>query len=299
MAESLVIGVDIGGSHITAAVVDLDTQCILLPSFKRSAVNAGGSADEILSTWSQVINETRGLVARQPTKIGLAMPGPFDYEQGISYIKEQGKYKNLYGLNVKQQLAEKLALAPTDIALLNDAACFLKGEVFSGAAKGCSNVLGLTLGTGFGTAIYTNGKVEDANLWCDPYKDGIAEDLFSTRWFLQRCFELTGNRLRDVKAILDTTDNRQVVLQLFTEFGVNLGTYLSSLAARFSFETVVLGGNIARSFALFSDPLQQALAQNQQAVTVVPSVLNENAALVGAASTWTKTPAEPTILQYH
>ena len=68
-------------------------------------------------------------------KIGIAMPGPFDYENGICYIKGLDKYESLFNLNVKEMLAQQLNIERSDIYMMNDASCFLKGEVFGGVAK--------------------------------------------------------------------------------------------------------------------------------------------------------------------
>lgn len=282
----MAIGVDIGGSHITAAVVNLATQRIILPTLKRAAVNARAGADEIISAWYNVLSESATGICPQLVKIGIAMPGPFDYEQGISYMQEQNKFDSLYGLSVRNLLAERLAIAPDAISFLNDAACFLKGEVFGGAAKGGKKVLGLTLGTGFGSAICNDNVVNDANLWCDPYQEGIAEDLFSTRWFVKRFAELTGKNVNDVKDILAAGYTNTFVQQVFREFGQNLGEYLVLLSARFQFETVVVGGNIAKSFSLFAKSLQEAFIRHNRPIVLKQTALHEHAALVGAASIW-------------
>ena len=89
-----------------------------------------------------------------------------------------------------------LDISPSGIKFMNDASCFLHGEVFCGAAYKCEEALGFTLGTGLGSAIYKNGIAEDGEMWCSAYKDGIAEDYLSTRWFERRYKELTG---KDIK----------------------------------------------------------------------------------------------------
>ncbi|MBB1286010.1 ROK family protein [Flavisolibacter sp. BT320] len=292
MVESLAIGVDIGGSHITSAIVDLNSQCILMPTINRRSVNAMAGAEEIISAWSSVIAQSCHQLAQQPVKIGIAMPGPFDYEEGIAYMQEQNKYDALYGLNIKSLLSEKLSIERNNISFMNDAACFLKGEVFGGAAKGCHKVLGLTLGTGFGSAVYHNNFVYDANLWCDPYAGGIAEDLFSTRWFVKRYFELTQQMVVDVKEMMDNAEV-DLVKRIFHEFGRNLGLYLRSIQNKFDFETVVVGGNIAKSFALFVGALQQEFLHQNLQVDVKPAILNEDAALLGAASVWKTSVVNP------
>ncbi|NTS42581.1 ROK family protein [Flavisolibacter sp. BT320] len=284
MVDSLAIGVDIGGSHITSALIDLNTQSILLPTISRRPVNAGAGAEEIIATWRQAIAACCGNRAMATTKLGIAMPGPFDYLQGISFIRDQNKYDGLYGLNVKSLLAEALGIPPENISFINDAASFLKGEVFGGAAVGCTNVLGLTLGTGFGSAILQNGEVEDANLWCDPYQGGIAEDLLSSRWFVKSFYERTGKSVDGVKAMIQDETSRDVALQIFREFGQNLGNYLVSITNRFDFDTVVIGGNISKSFSLFAGSLQEVFSRSNVSIKTTCSLLHENAALLGAAS---------------
>ena len=68
--------------------------------------------------------------------------------------------------------------------MMNDASCFLKGEVFGGAAKGYNHVIGITLGTGLGSATFKNGVVYDGDLYYTPFKESTAEDYLSTRWFI-------------------------------------------------------------------------------------------------------------------
>jgi len=71
------------------------------------------------------------------------MPGPFDYENEISYITGITKYEALYKLNVKEMLTKALRIDKDDILMKNDAACFLAGEAFIGVVKGYDKVLAL------------------------------------------------------------------------------------------------------------------------------------------------------------
>jgi glucokinase len=109
-------------------------------------------------------------------EFGIAKPGPFDYQTGIALMNGQDKFDELYGLNVKTQLSEALNINAGRIQFMNDAECFIRGEAFSGAAQGYNSIIGLTLGTSLGSSIYENGNSKDAELWCSPFKDGIAED---------------------------------------------------------------------------------------------------------------------------
>ncbi|RYZ25205.1 MAG: ROK family protein, partial [Chitinophagaceae bacterium] len=147
---SSVLGVDIGGSHITAALVDLNSRSVVPDSRKRKQVNSQGSADEIIRDWAAVMEDAFGNTPKEMRKIGIAMPGPFDYEEGVSLIKEQNKFNALYQMNVRNLLAERLGIESGWIRFMNDAAGFLQGEVFCGAGQDEERVFGFTLGTGLG-----------------------------------------------------------------------------------------------------------------------------------------------------
>src|SRR6478752_1532186 len=108
MEKPAVLGVDIGGSHITAALVNLETGTLIQDSIKRNAVNSKQEKEAILSAWCSVITDAFKSTNLKEKYIGIAMPGPFDYENGISLIKEQDKFNALYLVNVKEELANRL-----------------------------------------------------------------------------------------------------------------------------------------------------------------------------------------------
>ena len=136
-------------------------------------------------------------------------------------MQGQNKFDAFYGKNIKELLATALHISAADISFANDAACFLQGELFSGAAKGASSAFGLTLGTGFGSAVARNGFAEDANLWCAPFKEGIAEDYLSGRWLTQRFAQLTGTDVLHVKDLVDQHKGGNDCQLVFEEFGEN------------------------------------------------------------------------------
>lgn len=284
MSDSLIAGVDIGGSHITVAIIDWDKREILDSTWRRKAVDSMGSAESILAAWSEVIRESFDAAGLAPTRLGIAMPGPFDYHEGIALMKNQNKYDALYGLNIKQLLAGQLRIPPEHISFANDAACFLQGEVVGGVARHSTRVMGLTLGTGLGTSRCINGKAEDANLWCSPFKEGMAEDYLSTRWFVRRYATLASKSVRDVKELVEQGASDPLVPQVFHEFGTHLGEFLVPFVYAEDTQMVVIGGNIAQTFPFFSAALQEAFAQKDIGVEVKISQLGENATLMGAAS---------------
>ncbi|WP_276497090.1 ROK family protein [Pontibacter litorisediminis] len=281
-----VLGVDIGGTHITAATVAMELRTLLPQTQVREHLNAGGSVEEITAAWAGAMAAAMASCNEPVSKIGIAMPGPFDYANGIALMQGQGKYDALYGVDVIALVADKLGLAKSDIRTLNDAACFLQGEVFGGAAKGYSRAIGMTLGTGLGTARYKNGLAEDADLWDTPFGESIAEEYLSSRWFVRRYSELTGNQVLHVKAMVDRLPQEPVVGEIFREFGENLAKFLVPFIQEATPEVLVLGGNISKAYELFEPALRQGLEQQRCLIPVKTAVLGEEAALLGAASLW-------------
>ena len=284
MYSSLVAGVDIGGSHITVALIDTHQRKVLPKSWRRLNVDSQSSADNIVTTWCNAIEESLQTATGAVLDIGIAMPGPFDYTNGISFMQHQNKYDALYGLNIKEILARKLQVSKERIVFTNDAACYLQGEMYGGVAKDYSRVIGLTLGTGLGSAIALNGFVEDADLWCSAFKEGIAEDYLSSRWFVKRFLELSGETVADVKALVQKTEKDLQAQKVFEEFGANMGNFLLPHIKQHQLQMVVLGGNIAHAFPLFAKSLQGVLKASDCAIEVQKSTLGENASMVGAAS---------------
>ena len=169
MESPLALGIDIGGSHITAALVNMAKRTLIADSIHRKPINSQGEANAILDAWCEVITDSYAGYDTLTKRIGIAMPGPFDYENGVCLIKEQDKFQALYGLNLKEELARRLGISATTIHFINDAAGFLQGEVFAGSARNVNHVLGFTLGTGLGSSICMNGIAIDAALWDMPF----------------------------------------------------------------------------------------------------------------------------------
>ena len=173
--------------------------------------------------------------------------------------------------------------------MINDAASFLQGEWFGGAANGFERVIGITLGTGLGTCVYEKHHASNANLWSLPFKDGIAEDYLSTRWFVSRYEELTGNKVSGVRELSGLVNTDSGVKRIFNEFGVNLGDFLTKFLKMAPADLVVLGGNISKSYRYFKEPLLETLQKNKRSETEIrTALLGEEAALIGAASYWKK-----------
>ena len=282
-----VIGVDIGGSHVTAGVVDMETRRLLEYAKVRKDVNSKGSREHILGTWLAALREV--LKAEfYIEKIAFAMPGPFDYENGIALITGLDKFEAIYGVDVREYIAGQMNLRPENIFFRNDAEAFLHGEMFCGAGADLEAAIGFTLGTGFGSAFSQRGITTDLNFGSYSFKDSIADDYFSTRWFTRRYMELTGRAVVNVKDMMKIIQQDGSGGEIFREFADNLTLFLHAHLPNYSSRDVILGGNIAQARNNFLPLLLRSLADRGIKVNFKPAVLNEDAALIGAAASFEK-----------
>jgi len=277
------IGVDIGGSHITAAHVDCHTYQVIDHTLKRERVASMDDAETIIQSWVDALSALIPESAEENIYIGIAMPGPFDYKEGISLMQNQQKYDALYGLNVREVLSGRLRIPGEHIVFINDAEAFLRGELASGAAADFDRAIGITLGTGLGSTSNCKGEVQDMNLAFMPFLDSIAEEYISTRWFLKRYRELTGTQAKNVEEVLNTADE-EVRAALFEEFTTNLAAFLNVFIASERPQVLVVGGNIARCWDHFIDKLKNKVTD--KSVEIRQTKMWEDAALVGAACAW-------------
>ncbi len=292
MKTNPVVGVDIGGSHITAALVDTTTGSLLHDSLVRRSVDPHADAGTILHTWHTTIQQAARSFKTTPYEVGIAMPGPFDYEKGISHIKGFNKYESLYGMNVKEWLAKALNISPAYIRLKNDAVAFLLGEAAFGAAKGYHKPAGLTLGTGLGSARLHGQEAEICDVNISPLHEGRAEDYISIRWFLHRYQSLTSNKAPNVQYIAERIARETAAAQIFSEFAANLAIVLERFIEAEQPDIVVLGGGIANAFDHFFPAVQQQLHAR---IPIRRATLGEAAAMAGAASTLHHTEQQNTL----
>jgi len=272
------IGVDIGGSHISSASINFEAGQLSLSDVQESSVDTSASAEDLISAWSSVIRATAN--GAENYQVGIAMPGPFDYSAGISLIQDQGKMKALFKLSVKNLLAAALQIPATQIEFTNDAEAFLLGESIAGSGRNFQNLMGITLGTGLGSSIKIEEVVKDAKLWTAPFRDGIAEDYLGTNWFVKEAKNQLDLTISGVKELVDSNPEKAAIL--FEVFGKNLGEFLFPYLLRLQSEAVILGGKITLLHELFLPATQKYLIHNGCRSKIEISALGERAALIGA-----------------
>jgi len=290
----IAIGVDIGGSHISCAAVDLQQKAMLHENVVTARVNNQASAGEILDNWAQALTRAMGQI--DPTQlagIGFAMPGPFDYAEGIArFNRDVAKYQNLFGVDISGAIRDRLGLPPDfELRYLNDASAFGVGEAWRGRAVTSKRSISITLGTGLGAAFVDDGvPVVDGDLvprmgsmWHLPFNDGIADAAFSTRRFVERYARKTGEALDGVKALAARAATDPRATEVFGEFGTNLGRFMGAWVKNFAAEILVIGGNISAAYDLFGPALEASFNQQQISSAIAVSELKEAAAAIGSA----------------
>jgi len=277
---------DVGGSHISAAVCragDYQLGPVVLADHPEHET-VEGFVDVLGGLGEQAIAGESGTLGAS-----VAMPGPFDYAAGVSWMKHKLPY--LYGVDLRQAVAERFGWQPGQVHFLNDAAAYLLGEVGAGAALGATRAVGITLGTGIGSAFALNGRVvtegagvpPGGEVWNVPYEGGIVEDLISSK-AIRHMYEQHTGQQREVAAIASAAPTDPVASEVFAEFGRHLGRALKSLLFTFAPDVVVLGGGISRSAALFLPFAEKQLEDVK--LTLRVSALGDRAPLVGAGVAW-------------
>ena len=295
MDTKLAIGIDVGGSHVSCMAYDLTTKKLLSNTLAENDLDNNGQPEEVIEAWGKTIKKCLELVGVENVEgIGFAMPGPFDYVLGIPmFTGENGKYENIYGIDVPQMLREYLGLANDfKIRFINDATAFAIGEDQVGKARDFENSLSVTLGTGFGSAFIKDGLPivegsevpENGCLWHLSFEDGIADDYFSTRGLINRFEKASGEKMPGVKQIAELALTTPEAIELFDDFGTKMGIFLQPWIEKFGIEMFVMGGNISRAYDLFGASLNFFLEQANLKMEVAVSDLKETASFIGAAT---------------
>ncbi|MFP5436568.1 MAG: ROK family protein [Bacteroidia bacterium] len=287
-----IVGIDIGGSHISSAAVSDETLSIINGTYFKGAIDSKGPKEAILKGWADIINQTLStLDPSEPIGIAFSMPGPFEYETGTAMFSGNDKYESLYNVNIPQELSTYLYSKNVTFRFLNDASSFGIGSALlhkNGVVD--KKVIAITLGTGFGASFLkdiipvTNGYdvPENGCLWDKPFEGGIADNYFSTRWFLTVYEKYTGQKIMGgVKEIAGIKN--EYTTRVFNEFAVNLSSFLIPHIVKFNTDSLVLGGNIAKCHALFLPQVLQILKENGIKISVDIIEKTEEAGIIGAS----------------
>jgi polyphosphate glucokinase len=239
------IGIDIGGTGIKGAIVDLDAGTLLTERFKVPTPD-GGKPDDIIA---QVVTMIGGMGSQADgLPVGVCFPAVIIDGHTMSAANVSKKW---IGLDAETQFEAALH---RDITFINDADAAGVAEVRYGAAKGKSGLIILTtLGTGIGSAIIYDGVLvpnsELGHLEVDGH-DAESRAAYSAK---ER----------------DDLD--------WPQWTKRLQKYYDVLDKLFSPDLIIVGGGVSKNYEEFL-PLLKLRPE------IVPATLRNNAGILGAAA---------------
>ena len=281
-----IIGVDVGGTNIRAAVVSNGK---IISKIKTKTETKKGQKVVL----RRIVDIIEGFPNKNIAGIGLGVPGMIDAKNGIVKYSPNLPLKNV---NIKK-IIEKEFKKPVFID--NDANCFTLAETLYGAAKNKKNVIGLTIGTGIGSGIVIYGKLyhgrgSAAELGHTTINfngpkskcgnNGCVESYVSIRGILNR---VKGLYIKNPKELFELAEQKnKKALKLWQETGFYLGVAVANFANIFDPDAIVIGGNIAKAWNFFSKEMNKTIKKRAliRNVKVVKSKLGEDAGILGAAS---------------
>ena len=152
-SEKYVVGVDMGGTKILAAIITGDGTIL---SRAKTATKAHKDPTQVIDRIADCINKAikqAGLSKASIQSVGIGAPGPLDPKDGVIIFAPN---LNWYNVPLKKELESRLNI-PT--FLDNDVNVGTVGEFTHGAGQGANSLVGIFVGTGIGGGIILNGKL--------------------------------------------------------------------------------------------------------------------------------------------
>lgn len=279
-----VIAIDLGGTKISAALVDQDGR--VLRRVKRPS-------DSSFEAIAAAANEAVGTEWSSVSAAGLIVPGIYYTASGEAWAP------NVWGWDNVPLRGRLCPLLPVPLAIDSDRAGYVLGEQWLGAARGLDDVIFLSVGTGIGAGIVSGGRlirgasgISGAVGWfaLNPEKKEIYRKI--------GCFEAEAagpsvlrrdgrwKNTEEAVAAARTGDSR--ALASFEETARYLAMGIANLISVLNPRMVVLGGGLMAAGDLMLDIIRNEVSQWAQPVAardtpIVLSELGEDAGLLGAA----------------
>ena len=278
------LGLDIGGSHVTAGLIDPGGRQVVRAARRDVAHTA--PLETLVRAWAEAAQEAAGAQATQLSHLGIAIPGPFDLGGGQSHMTH--KFAALRGVPLRAHLSRALGpafRADLPIRFGNDADLFALGEWWA-SPHPPERLIGVTLGTGLGSGFILRGAAQQGGpgvppggeLWNVPTASGTLEDLLCGAAVARLGQTLTGRQGSAADWARAARQGHAAALDVWATFGTQLSTSLRPWTTAFSADVLVLGGNVSQAFNLFAPTLDLGRCQARQ------SAYFELAPLLGAAA---------------
>jgi glucokinase len=314
MNRDVFIGVDIGGTHLRAALVDSSGK--ILESRKtdiRIDLGAKAASERLLVQCEELAQSAVNLDLH-PKAVGLAVAGKIDKAEGRVVFSPN--LPALDGYPLGSELRDKMGMP---VFMENDSNAFGLGESWAGAAKGIGNWVGITLGTGVGGCLFLNGTlwegdglgfsgeighmiVEPGGPACLCGSNGCLEAFASARVLVAGAEKIISEGLRE-RTLYDLWKNHNLSAEsiyecarwgdrpaagLFNRMGWALGIALANLFTVLGIRHALIGGGVGGAWTQFIGPLRSSLSKNismldPNKAIILRGSLGDNAALIGAA----------------
>jgi glucokinase len=290
MSNPYIIGIDLGGTNIKALCLTLSGE-ILAQKSAPTGDDANGSFIENVRALASALIRERG----EPAAIGLSAPGLAARDaRSIAFMP--CRLQGLENLN----WSGVLKTVPP-VIVLNDAHAALLGEVWQGAALGARNAAMLTLGTGVGGAILSDGKLMTGHIGRAGHlghlslnPDGAA-DITGTPGSLEDAIgECTlaarsNGAFKSMRELVEAhAKGNKAASDIWLRSVRALAAGIASLINILDPQVFVLGGGIAQAGPALFKPLADHLEKMEwrpagHRVPIVPAKLGETAGALGAA----------------
>ena len=278
--STIYLGVDIGGTAVKLGLVD-ETGGVLRRAER--SVSFDGYRTPILDTVQRAIRDFLAEDAPKLAGIGVSATGQIDSRRGV-VAGTCGNFPGWIGVDIKGTLERAFGL-PVTVA--NDANCMLLGEVWAGAAKGYTDVIGVTLGTGVGGGILTGGRLLEG-------ARGLGGELghfrlhYAATTALVRSAQKAGLDAPDGRAIFEAAaagDAR--TLAVLNGWINEIAQGLAGLVHIFNPQLILIGGGVSAQQALLIDPLAEKVRASimpafAEGLELKSAALQNDAGLVGA-----------------
>lgn len=303
------IGIDIGGTTSVMGIVDKMGDIL----FEAEIITKDyEKIEDLINTCYDLLAPEIEVRQKENFKgIGIGAPNG-NFVRGTIEYAPNLKWKGIVPL--KKLFEEKFDM---EAAVTNDANAAAIGEMMHGAAKGMKDFIMITLGTGVGSGLVSNGKmiyghnsfagelghtiaVRDGRA-CSCGLNGCLETYSSATGIVRTANEVLANTdrasvLRNIepitsKSIYDAAlENDEIALEIFEFTGKILGESLATAVAYTEPEAIILFGGLAQAGQYIFEPTKKYMEQNllkiyKDRVSLIPSELRESdAAILGSAS---------------
>ena len=250
-APQLAIGIDLGGTHIKAALLERDTGTLVQTcSLPTCDGEWSGSEPLFAHRVRDLVHELEAIAGCGPLAVGLCAPGLA--HPGGRYIDWMPG--RMHGL----EKFEWSAFLAREVRVTNDSHAALLGEAWVGSARGCQDVIMLTLGTAVGGAILSGGKLIRGHIGRGGHLGHISihadggQDAFQTPGSLdsflgnQTLRQRTQGRYDSTHALVAAALAGKLEAQEIWDASIRrLAVAVASLINVLDPEMVILGGGIA------------------------------------------------------